>query len=69
MDGYVVYAPISIRLSSVQFENPHWDHLWECFANVVSADVLFRRYCWPKKMEDAALSTAFVEGIRPFAYC
>ena len=25
------------------FENPHWDHLWECVTKVVPADVLLRR--------------------------
>ena len=48
------------------FENPHWDHLWECFANEVPADVLLRRFCWPKSATDQALCTAFLKGMRSF---
>ena len=46
------------------FENPHWDHLWKCFTNVVPADVLLRRYCWPKQVADLSLCTAFLNGMK-----
>ena len=49
------------------FENPPWDHLWEGFANEVPADVLLRRYCWPKNADDLALCTAFLKGMKDFA--
>lgn len=48
------------------FVNPHWDHLWKCFANVVPADVLLRRYCWPKDGKDQALCTAFLKCMKDF---
>ena len=44
-------------------ENPSWDHMWMCFAQVVPADTLLRRYCWPKTVADQALCTAFLDGI------
>ena len=46
------------------FENPSWDHMWMCFAQVVPADTLLRRYCWPKTVADQAHCTAFLDGIR-----
>lgn len=47
-------------------ENPHWDHLWECFVGVVPADVLLRRFYWPRFKEDLPLCAAFAEGMRSF---
>ena len=49
-------------------ENPHWDHLWECFVGVVPADVLLRRFCWPRFQEDLPLCAAFAEGMRSFQW-
>ena len=50
--------------SKCKMENPRWDHLWECFIGVVPADTLLRRYCWPRKKDDFALCTEFLECIR-----
>ena len=52
--------------SKCMMENPHWDHLWECHVGVVPADVLLRRYCWPRSKADFALCTAFLVGARSF---
>jgi len=49
-------------------ENPPWDHMWMCFSKVVPADVLLRRYCWPKNAADVALCTAFLDGIKSMTY-
>ncbi len=63
---FVFRRRVQLVCPRCSMENPHWDHLWECFVGVVPADTLLRRYCWPRNVNDVALCTAFLEGIRSF---
>ena len=46
-------------------QNPSWDHYWFCcLSKQPPADVLFRRFLWPRRKEDMATCMKFKDAMK-----